>query len=180
MLCRGVPDEMVASEIADRVSAAVAKPVMLDDGEVYVTASVGIALSSGDLETPETLLRNADAAMYAAKDLGRARVELYDAGSRDRAVKHLRTGNDLHRALERGEMCVYYQPIMSLETAAHRRFRSARSLAASGARARGSRPVHRSRRGDRADRAHRRVGARRGLPPSGGVARARRAHHASA
>ena len=116
VLCKGVPDEMVASEIADRISAAVAKPVMLDDGEVHVTASVGIALSSGDLETPETLLRNADAAMYAAKDLGRARAELYDTGSRDRAVRYLRTGNELHHALERGEMRVFYQPIMSLET----------------------------------------------------------------
>ena len=113
---QGRPRRDVASEIADRIGAAVAKPVMLDDGEVYVTASVGIALSSGDIETPETLLRNADAAMYAAKDLGRARAELYDTGSRDRAVRYLRTGNELHRALERGEMRVFYQPIMSLET----------------------------------------------------------------
>ena len=54
--------------------------------------------------------------MDSAKDHGRARVERYDAGSRDRAVSILRTGNELHRALERGEMSVYYQPIMSLET----------------------------------------------------------------
>jgi diguanylate cyclase (GGDEF)-like protein/PAS domain S-box-containing protein len=116
VLCRGVPDERAASEIAERVAAAVARPVHLAEGEVFVTVSVGIALSGGDLETPETLLRNADAAMYAAKDRGRARVEMYDAGARDRAVKYLRTGNELHRALERGEMRVFYQPIMSLET----------------------------------------------------------------
>jgi diguanylate cyclase (GGDEF)-like protein/PAS domain S-box-containing protein len=116
VLCHGVPDEDAATEIADRVAAAVAKPVMLSEGEVYVTASVGIALSGGDMETPETLLRNADAAMYSAKDHGRARVERYDAVSRDHAVSILRTGNELHRALERGEMSVFYQPIMSLET----------------------------------------------------------------
>jgi diguanylate cyclase (GGDEF)-like protein/PAS domain S-box-containing protein len=116
VLCQGVPDERVAAEIAERISAAVAKPVVLVEGEVYVTASVGIALSGSDPETPETLLRNADAAMYSAKDLGRARVEMYDAGSRDRAVRYLRTGNELHRALERGEMRVHYQPIISLET----------------------------------------------------------------
>jgi EAL domain-containing protein (putative c-di-GMP-specific phosphodiesterase class I) len=54
--------------------------------------------------------------MYGAKDRGRARVEMYDAGSRDHAVRYLRTGNELHRALERGEMRVHYQPIVNLET----------------------------------------------------------------
>jgi len=116
VLCRSVPNARVANEIADRITAAVSKPVQLSEGEVYVTISVGIALSGDEMETPETLLRNADAAMYGAKERGRARIEMYDTGSRDHAVKHLRTGNELHRALERGEMRVFYQPILSLET----------------------------------------------------------------
>jgi EAL domain-containing protein (putative c-di-GMP-specific phosphodiesterase class I) len=82
---------------------------------VFVTASIGIALSGGELETPETLLRNADAAMYRAKEQGRARAEVYESESHDRAVRHLRTGNELHRALERGELRMHYQPIVRLE-----------------------------------------------------------------
>jgi diguanylate cyclase (GGDEF)-like protein/PAS domain S-box-containing protein len=116
VLCRSVPDARVAEEIAGRVAAAVAKPVHLSEGEVFVTISVGIALSGGEMETPETLLRNADAAMYGAKERGRARVELYATGARDHAVSQLRTGNELRRALERDELRVFYQPIMNLET----------------------------------------------------------------
>ena len=116
VLCTGVPDETTARELADRVAKAVCRPVQLAEGEVFVTASIGIALSGGELETPETLLRNADSAMYGAKDHGRSRAELFDAGAHDRAVTHLRTGNELHRALERNELRLHYQPIVSLET----------------------------------------------------------------
>ena len=116
ILCEGVRDEATAFELANRVAVAIAKPVPLVEGEVFVSASVGIALSTGDMETPETLLRNADAAMHRAKDQGRARAGLYDANAHDQAVRQLRTGNDLHRALERGELRMHYQPIMSLET----------------------------------------------------------------
>jgi diguanylate cyclase (GGDEF)-like protein/PAS domain S-box-containing protein len=117
VLCRDVPDERVAAEIAERIASAVSKPVHLSEGEVYVTISAGIALSGGDMETPETLLRNADAAMYGAKERGRARFEMYAAASRDQAVTHLRTGSELRRALELGELRVFYQPILNLETA---------------------------------------------------------------
>ena len=116
VLCTGVPDETTARELADRVANAVCRPVQLAEGEVFVTASIGIALSGGELETPETLLRNADSAMYGAKDHGRSRAELFDSGAHDRAVTHLRTGNELHRALERSELRLHYQPIVSLET----------------------------------------------------------------
>jgi len=115
VLCEGVADEAAARVLADRILTAVCRPIALNEGEVFVTASVGIALSGGELETPETLLRNADAAMYRAKEQGRARAELYAVETHDRAVRHLRTGNDLHRALERGELRMHYQPIISLE-----------------------------------------------------------------
>src|SRR5262245_16643188 len=115
VLCTGVPDENVAHELARRISHAVSKPLTLSEGEVFVTASIGISLSGGELETPETLLRNADAAMYRAKDHGRARVELFESDAHDSAVRSLRTGNELHRALERGELRLHYQPIINLE-----------------------------------------------------------------
>jgi diguanylate cyclase (GGDEF)-like protein/PAS domain S-box-containing protein len=115
VLCRDVPDEQAARLVASRISSAVALPIALAEGEVFVTASIGIALSGGELETPETLLRNADAAMYRAKDQGRAQAEVYESEAHDRAVRHLRTGNELHRALERGELRMHYQPIIRLE-----------------------------------------------------------------
>ncbi len=65
--------------IAERIAEAIARPVALVEGEVFVTASIGIALSGGGADTPETLLRNADAAMYRAKERGRDRAELFDA-----------------------------------------------------------------------------------------------------
>ena len=116
VLCHNVTSEETAELVAERLAQAIARPVALMEGEVFVTASVGIALSGGAADTPETLVRNADAAMYHAKDNGRDRAELFDAKTHHRAVDDLRTGNELHRAIERGEMRVYYQPMISLDT----------------------------------------------------------------
>ncbi|MET0628456.1 MAG: EAL domain-containing protein [Acidimicrobiia bacterium] len=116
VLSQNVSSEETAELMAERLAAVIAKPVVLVEGEVFVTASIGIALSEGEGDTSETLLRNADAAMYHAKDLGRDRAELFDAPTHHRAVDNLRTGNALHRALERGELRVHYQPILDLTT----------------------------------------------------------------
>jgi diguanylate cyclase (GGDEF)-like protein/PAS domain S-box-containing protein len=116
ILCLNVTSEETAELVAERLAEEIARPVALMEGEVFVTASVGIALSGGASDSPETLLRNADAAMYRAKDLGRDRAELFDARTHHRAIDDLRTGNALHRAIERGEMRVYYQPMISLDT----------------------------------------------------------------
>jgi diguanylate cyclase (GGDEF)-like protein len=115
ILCHNVTSEETAELVAERLAEAIARPVALMEGEVFVTASVGIALSGTAGDTPETLLRNADAAMYRAKELGRDRAELFDAREHHRAVDDLRTGNALHRAIERGEMRVYYQPMINLD-----------------------------------------------------------------
>jgi diguanylate cyclase (GGDEF)-like protein/PAS domain S-box-containing protein len=116
VLCTEVADERAARLLAHRITSSVSQPIALSEGEVFMTVSVGIALSGGELETPETLLRNADAAMYRAKEQGRARAEVYESEVHDRAVHDLRTGNELHRALERGELRMHYQPIIGLET----------------------------------------------------------------
>jgi diguanylate cyclase (GGDEF)-like protein/PAS domain S-box-containing protein len=115
ILCHNVTSEETAELVAERLAEAIARPVALIEGEVFVTASVGIALSGGAADTPETLLRNADAAMYRAKELGRDRAELFDAREHHRAVDDLRTGNALHRAIERGELRVHYQPMIDLD-----------------------------------------------------------------
>jgi EAL domain-containing protein (putative c-di-GMP-specific phosphodiesterase class I) len=79
-----------------------------------VTASLGVAVSSRPGDTADSLLRDADTAMYRAKEQGRARTEVFDERTHARAVHQLRTGNDLHRALERGEFRVHYQPVVHL------------------------------------------------------------------
>jgi diguanylate cyclase (GGDEF)-like protein/PAS domain S-box-containing protein len=116
IMCLNVTSEETAELVAERLAQEIARPVALMEGEVFVTASVGIVLSGNPADTPETLLRNADAAMYRAKELGRDRAELFDARTHHRAIDDLRTGNALHRAIERGEMRVYYQPMINLDT----------------------------------------------------------------
>jgi diguanylate cyclase (GGDEF)-like protein/PAS domain S-box-containing protein len=115
ILCSEVTSEETVELIAERIAEAIARPVALMEGEVFVTASIGIALSGTTGDSPETLLRNADAAMYRAKERGRDRAELFDARVHHRAVDDLRTGNALHRAIERGELRVHYQPMMNLD-----------------------------------------------------------------
>jgi len=90
-----------------------AQPFLLAGSEHFVTTSIGIALARGD-ELADELIRDADAAMYRAKDRGRARYELFDEVMREHAIAHLQIERDLRRALERDELALVYQPILSL------------------------------------------------------------------
>ncbi len=103
-----------AEPIARRVLEEMLKPVMIDDHELIVTASIGIALCGGHSKTPEDTLRDADKAMYRAKGAGKARFAWFVPGSPLQPVDRLRMETDLHRALDRGEFWVEYQPILSL------------------------------------------------------------------
>jgi diguanylate cyclase (GGDEF)-like protein len=118
VVCDATRDEADALVIAARVADALREPYALAGGaggEVFVPASIGIALSDGDAApTSEALLRNADLAMYRAKQRGRDRCELYDDELHDRAVHRLEMETALHRALERGEFFVLYQPEVSV------------------------------------------------------------------
>ena len=109
VLCQGVAGASGALKIAERIVEGTAAPFALDDGEVVVTLSAGIALPrAGD--TPETLLRDADAAMYRAKERGRNRIEVFDEAMRDTAVARLDTEKALRRALDADELVLHYQP----------------------------------------------------------------------
>ncbi len=116
VLCDRVTDESAARAVAARLVEAISKPVLLTEGEVFVTASVGIAFATGEMETAETLLRNADAAMHQAKDEGRDRTECYASDAHDQVAQHFRTGNELRRALERDELRLHYQPVVRLDS----------------------------------------------------------------
>jgi len=116
IVCEDVLAPEDAEHIADRVAEALRTPFALPDGETFLTASIGIAISRSDGDTPESLMRDADAAMYRAKERGKARYELFDEVLRERAAGRLKLVNSLHRAQERGEFKMLYQPIVDLET----------------------------------------------------------------
>jgi diguanylate cyclase (GGDEF)-like protein/PAS domain S-box-containing protein len=112
-------DEIVA--LGEAVLGALAEPfaVLEDDGQVtdvHLAASIGAAVSREATTGGEELARDADSAMFRAKERGRARLELFVEDLRHSAVHRLRTANDLHRALAEGEFRVLYQPEIDLAT----------------------------------------------------------------
>jgi diguanylate cyclase (GGDEF)-like protein len=109
-----VVDAHGAVAVGQRIVDAARAPFMLHGREMYVTASVGVALAVDADATTETLLRDSDAAMYGAKERGGGRVEVFDEALRTRILERLDLENGLRHALERDELLVYYQPEMSL------------------------------------------------------------------
>jgi len=116
ILLTDVHDERHALRVADRLSGSLRAPIVLDGEQRFITASVGLSLAVDDdgRDDATTLLRDADAAMYRAKELGKARTEVFDDSMRQRAVERLELESALRGALERGELCLHYQPQVTL------------------------------------------------------------------
>ncbi|MEH2296404.1 putative bifunctional diguanylate cyclase/phosphodiesterase [Nostoc sp.] len=115
ILLEGIQDVSDVIIVAERIQKELGLPFELGEQEVFITASIGIALSSTvGYENPEDLLRDADTAMYRAKLLGRARYELFNSDMYANVLARLQLESDLRRAIERVEFRVYYQPIVSL------------------------------------------------------------------
>jgi diguanylate cyclase (GGDEF)-like protein len=106
--------EHEAMLIAERITRTAGEPVAIGDGETLVTVSIGIAMVNDPSVAPDQVLRDADAAMYRAKDLGGARYEVFDEHARGRLTRRLDLENELRRAVERDELRVHYQPRVSL------------------------------------------------------------------
>jgi diguanylate cyclase (GGDEF)-like protein/PAS domain S-box-containing protein len=109
-------DSTDATRVAERMQEALHAPLRNGLSEVVVTASIGIAFGGAELEGHEELLRDADLAMYRAKASGKARFEIFDKDSRATERARHELEHDLRRALERGELRVYYQPIVDATT----------------------------------------------------------------
>jgi len=108
-------DSADAVQVADRILEQMSKPFLLEGNEVFATVSIGIA-PGADYEKPDDLLRDADTAMYRAKERGKNCYEVFDSAMHSRAVARLQLETDLRKAIERKEFRVYYQPIVSLLT----------------------------------------------------------------
>ena len=105
-----------AAAVARRLVAALTEPVVIQCTELYISASVGIAMYPYDGVDIDTLLMNADTAMYRAKEAGRGGFQFYDRSMNARALERLVMEAMLRRALERNEFVLHYQPRISLET----------------------------------------------------------------
>jgi diguanylate cyclase (GGDEF)-like protein/PAS domain S-box-containing protein len=106
-----------AEQIAERILEALSQPWHTANRQLHLTASLGIAIAD-TAATPESLLRDSDAAMYRAKERGKARIELFDDSLRSKVERRLATASQLHRALDRQEFVINYQPVIDLTTGA--------------------------------------------------------------
>jgi diguanylate cyclase (GGDEF)-like protein len=104
-----------ATRVAERIHKRLTQPFRLDGHMVSITASIGIVLSLTGYQRAEEVLRDADIAMYRAKALGKARFEIFDPAMRDRIMERLTLEGQFRQAIERQELRVFYQPIVSLD-----------------------------------------------------------------
>jgi diguanylate cyclase (GGDEF)-like protein len=113
-LLEDLGDERDVAAIAQRISESAALPFQVNNAQVTVTVSIGIAIVSDPAISAGTVIQQADAAMYRAKEHGQARFELFDQTSGQRAMERLELESALRGALERHELLVHYQPQVSL------------------------------------------------------------------
>lgn len=119
-----IKEDIDAIQVAERLQQKLSKPFLLDNYEVFTSASIGIIISDEVRRKPEEYLRDADTAMYRAKEAGKARYEVFDNRMHLRNINLLKVETDMRRAIERGEFKAHYQPIIALGTGQIREFES--------------------------------------------------------
>jgi diguanylate cyclase (GGDEF)-like protein/PAS domain S-box-containing protein len=116
VLLDDITDGSDAIRVASRLQTALQKPFEIDGQQVFVSATVGIAVSSSGYRGPEEILRDATTALHRAQSQAASSCELFDPVMRDRAVRRLRLETDLRNAIEQREFVVHYQPIVAIES----------------------------------------------------------------
>ena len=114
LILESLPDDAAAVGFAETVTRLFEQPFTLGGRSLTVTVSIGIAAGQGAQHGADTLLRNADLAMYRAKATAKGRAVLFDDSMDDDSLASLELEAELRRALERDELCVYYQPVVEL------------------------------------------------------------------
>jgi diguanylate cyclase (GGDEF)-like protein/PAS domain S-box-containing protein len=115
VMLEDIHDAADAVRVCERILVAMRQPFAIGDRHLYATVSVGVATSETGM-TADTLMRNADVAMYRAKNRGKAQFAIFDPHMHERVTERLKLEMDLREALERQEFVLYYQPIVSLKT----------------------------------------------------------------
>jgi diguanylate cyclase (GGDEF)-like protein/PAS domain S-box-containing protein len=116
VLLEGIHDVREAVGIAERISDELDEPFQLGEHEIYISASIGIAMATDRDTLPDDLLRDADVAMYRAKRQGKARYVVFDPSMNAHALERLRLEYELRRAVEQQEFVVHYLPVVRLST----------------------------------------------------------------
>jgi diguanylate cyclase (GGDEF)-like protein/PAS domain S-box-containing protein len=116
ILLEGSADVSDATHLAERILDLFKKPFSIEGQTLFVSASIGIALSAPGADSPDDILRNADIALYQAKSKGKSRYAIFAAGMNTQAASRLRLETELRYAIEREEFVVYYQPVVDLKT----------------------------------------------------------------
>jgi len=114
ILLEGGRDVSDAVRVADRIHERLSEPINLGGHEVFITASIGIAVHTPEYERPEDLLRDADTAMYRAKASGRACHVVFNRVMHRFVMARLQLETDLRRAVDRGQLRIHYQPFIDL------------------------------------------------------------------
>ena len=120
VLIAGLAADEDTLKVAHKILETIRLPFRIDDRELFVTTSIGVALYPTDGLDAETLVRNADTAMYRAKDQGRDHCQLYTPAMNSRALERLSLESRLRQALQNEELVVHYQPVVDLATGAVR------------------------------------------------------------
>lgn len=116
IMIEGLKSAQEVNKIARRITESISQPINLDGQDVYTSTSIGIALYPDDGTGVDALLKNADAAMYHAKDQGKNNFQYYNESMNQASSERLSLENDLHKALENQEFELYYQPQLSVTT----------------------------------------------------------------
>jgi diguanylate cyclase (GGDEF)-like protein len=116
VLLESISDDSDGSRVAERMRRSLVEPIITTQGEVFVSASIGIVLNSPESEDAALLIQQASIATSRAKAAGSDRYEMYDRAMHAKALKRLRTEMDLRHAVERNEFQLFYQPLISLAT----------------------------------------------------------------
>ncbi len=118
LLLEDIDDFAYAGKIAERLQQALRKPFWIQGKEVFAPASFGVVTNTRDYEEPEAIIRDADAAMYHAKEAGRCQVKLFDKTMHEKAQRLLQQETDLRKAVSGNQFENHYQPIVKIGTAA--------------------------------------------------------------
>ena len=122
LVCEGMVSDADAIRVAERIREDLARPFMIDGHELAVSASIGVAHAHEKDADSDTLLRDADAAMYRAKERGRGLYQVFDEALRMRVLERVGGESELRRAIERDELRLHYQPIVAVEDGTLRAF----------------------------------------------------------